>query len=230
MNPWKNLNPPVTLSKMLSEPRAENLKNRMERETPRPVMGMLPRALRFQSDGLSVDPSLFPLPVELHLPALPAREAEQVSLSAPAEEIASKSPALPRVQIENFRLLERGPLLAPSVHDAASARSRVEALNGRLIVRSKIDVGQHSCRFDTLGTQDLAVELRRQALTRDLVVLENSVRGVEQEGLSRLTEASVQLAGAKTFNIPVGVRPAKASGRVVGPRLRFSLPEVEQPR
>jgi len=202
----------------------------MDRSAARPVIGMLPRALKVNADGLSRERVTFPMPIASHRPAAPERATDELSLSGATTGIHETTASIPRVAIENYPRCENAELLGPAVHDRTRARTRVEALNGRLIVRSRVEVGQHRCELEMLGTHDLTIELRCHALTRDLVALENSVRGVEQEGLHAPQKATLELATVRSVHRPLSLGRPKPSSRLVGPKLRIPLPEVEQPR
>ena len=230
-NPWQHLNPPVTLSKTLSmSQRPGTAKSRMEREAPRPVIGMLPRALKVRADGLSRDGNPFPVPLAPHRALPPARANDQLAYSGPAEQVTESTPVIPRVSIENYPRCERASLLTPAAHRPGASRSGVEALNGRLTVRSRVEVGQHRCNLDSTGTHDLSMELRKNALIRDLLVLESSVRGLEQDELRRPAKAHLQLAEVKVVHSPIDLARPRAASRLIGPKLRIPLPGVEQPQ
>ncbi len=230
MSNWQNINPPVTLSKPLTLPTTGSPPAHLERESPRPVIGMIPQSLRPKPRGLSPNLNTFPIPIDWHTPVAPSRTNRDLVPTAVAAETCPAGPPIPRVIIENYPRLPSQPLKTIEPQDPSIGRSHLEALNGRLVVRSLVDWQPHACRLDSTGARDIVVELRRQASIRDLLLLESGVRCVETGGLHPLTKASLLRANATPLHAAVRLPRLDVAPRLVGPKLSIPLPDIEQPK
>lgn len=230
MSSWEHLYAALPISKVLSIPPPSAPDSETISLEQRPIIGSLPGSLSTMAPSLRRERAGFVMPPDVFVPVLRERTAAE-TLSSPPSLEASIPAEIPKVATDSCRPCESRGTLFIEKQDVRLGRAPLETLNGRLLVRSKIQLTQHSCNLDHAKVRIEVRELFGNRTTTDLILLDAALRQSPEQGDIRpVSGATLPAAGAVPIANEICGSERKIQARkLIGSRLRIPLPELKQP-